>query len=116
MRFIVAVFVVLLLPGVAAAQMLPQAPTKLIVKSEPGAAVYLDGALVGTVEQNGQLILTLKEADTRQRELRVALAERRPFEQRVTITPYQETQIVAKLSELVGRLEVLTTPEAEVLL
>src|SRR5262245_17900935 len=108
--------VLLLLAGSTVAQLLPQTPTRLIVKAEPGATVYLDGALEGSIPQGGELIVSIKEPDPRPRTLRVTLAGRRPFEQRVGFQRGQDTIVVAKLAEIVGKLEVLTTADAEILI
>jgi len=106
-----ALFVV---AGPAAAQRQPDASATLVVQSDPQASLFLDGKLMGKVGPDGQFVLVVPGPESRQHALRVTLAGRRAFEQNVTLTPGTKSVVVAKLPALEGRLEVLTTPQAEV--
>jgi formylglycine-generating enzyme required for sulfatase activity len=71
--------------------------TELVVTTSPDAEVYLDGALHGRAEPQGQLAVKAKPGA---HALKVSLKGKKDFEQSVTLAPRQTTKIEARLEDL----------------
>ncbi len=89
-------------------------PGKLEVATTPNAAVYLDGALAGRADSAGSL--GFDKVKSGPHTLRVTLADRKDFEESVTIEPGAVKHVSAVLIGLPGRIMVTSSPGAEVYL
>ena len=74
-------------------------PGKILVRSSPGAEVYLDGVRRGTADAAGQFTLT--EVPPGLHEVRVSLRGKKDFQQTLEIAAGQQVQADAALTDLV---------------
>jgi formylglycine-generating enzyme required for sulfatase activity len=86
---------------------------ELLVVTSPDAEVYLDGALHGRADAQGQLALKARPGA---HALKVSLKGKKDFEQSVTLAVRQTTRIEARLEDLAGSVRVQTSAGAEVFL
>jgi hypothetical protein len=92
----------------------------VVVRTLPGAEVFLDSANRGRTDPSGQL--SVLDVAAGSHELRVTAAGKKDFSQSVTLTPGQTTYVHALLEDTgaanaaLGELFVITSPDAEVYL
>jgi formylglycine-generating enzyme required for sulfatase activity/biopolymer transport protein ExbD len=107
----------------AGAQLLPQVtpkpatppatkPAQIVVETSPNAEVYLDDQYTGRANPEGRLAIGNPKPG--EHNLRVSLAGKRDFQQKITVVAGKEVKIVATLADLPGSILVRTTPGAEV--
>jgi hypothetical protein len=112
-RFVVAAGAILSV-ALAPGQIRPEVPSgEVIVESAPGATVTLNGAAAGKVASTGRLLIPGIPPGVHL--LEVQHSDKRPYSRKVTVRSGGPTFIRATLAYLTGALELLTTPEAEVL-
>jgi hypothetical protein len=70
---------------------------ELVITTSPSAEVYLDGALQGRANAQGELTIKAKLGG---HALKVTLAGKKNFEQNVTLAARQATQVEARLADL----------------
>ena len=90
----------------------PRLAGSLLVRSQPGAAVYLDGSSRGTADANGQLAITEVSAGAHQ--LRVSAPGKSDYNQSITVQAGQEASVAAELTVLGGTVLFRTSPGATV--
>lgn len=105
----------------AHAQLLPQVtpppapkPAQIVIQTSPNARVYLDDTLKGEANLEGRLVIENPRPGGHS--LRVSLAGKRNYEQRVTAVPGQVTKITVVLADLAGSVVVQTSPGATIFL
>jgi serine/threonine-protein kinase len=77
----------------------PQAkPAQIVVQTSPNAQVYLDDTFKGQVGRKGRLVID--DPKPGDHALRVSLARKKDFEQRVTVAAGQATTINAMLADI----------------
>jgi hypothetical protein len=105
-----------LLPQVTSPPNKPTAPkpTQIVIQTSPNAQVYLDDVFKGQASPKGRLVIDSPSAG--EHALRVSLPRKRNFEQIVTVTTGQVTQITAVLADLAGTVVVQTAAGAAVFL
>ena len=86
----------------------------VIVRTSPGAAVFIDDAARGLVDATGQL--TIPDVAPGAHQLRVVLVGEEDFLQHITVTPGQEAHVVAALVDAGVTVNVETSPGATVFL
>jgi len=107
----------------AGAQLLPQVtpkaakapaskPAQIVLETSPNAEVYLDDQYTGRASPEGRLVIANPKPG--EHDLRVSLAGKRDFQERITVVAGKEVKIVATLADLPGSILVRTTPGAEV--
>jgi hypothetical protein len=89
-------------------------PGKIVVGSTAGVEVYLDGASRGKIDASGKLALT--DVPPGSHQLRVTAQGKKDYEQSVSVSAGQETEIQARLEDLPGTIRVRATPGAKVFL
>jgi WD40 repeat protein len=95
------------------AQILPAAPQIIRIRTTPGAEVSVDGKPAGYANADG--ILILKDPKPGIHKIRILKDGKKPFEQSIRISPLEKVaNVSAVLADVVGDLEVLTTPGAAV--
>src|SRR5208282_4076564 len=76
---------------------------EVLVETAPNAQVFLDGNLQGQADAHGVMTMRAKlGAHT----LKVSLAGKQDFEQRVNVVEKQSTRVVASLADLAGGVRV----------
>ena len=73
-------------------------PGRVLVRSSPGAEVFIDGSSRGSTGGSGELVIADLEAGSH--ELRIAATGKREHRQNITLTAGQETRIEATLEDL----------------
>jgi formylglycine-generating enzyme required for sulfatase activity len=97
---------------IAALRELAPKPTQIVVQTSPEAEVYLDDQYAGRASTRGRLVIgNAKPGD---HALRVALAGKKNYEQRITVSAGQTASARATLADLPGSIRVQTGPGAEV--
>ncbi len=92
----------------AGAQLLPQVtekpkrtqapkPTQIVVETSPAAQVYLDDAFKGQASPQGRLVI--ESARPGEHTLRISLAGKRDYEERITVTAGQLNRIQATMAD-----------------
>ncbi|HYW43051.1 MAG TPA: PEGA domain-containing protein [Bryobacteraceae bacterium] len=94
------------------AQILPQATAQILVESSNGAEVYLDEKRIGVVPVAGSL--TIPNVSPGPHRVKVSLAGKRDFEQRLVAAAGETNRIRAVLTDRVGNVELYTAPGATV--
>jgi len=89
-------------------------PGKIVVGSTAGVEVYLDGASRGKIDASGKLALA--DVPPGSHPLRVTAQGKKDYEQSVSVSAGQETEIQARLEDLPGTIRVRGTPGAKVFL
>jgi hypothetical protein len=84
-------------PAGAAAGLVPATGSILLVSDPPGASAYLDDEFVGTTDPRSGRLAKTGVAAGRHR-LRVALADREPFEQEVDVRAGRASEVQARLA------------------
>jgi sulfatase modifying factor 1 len=87
---------------------------KVVVRTTPGAEVFLDDTSRGMTNANGEL--TLEDATPGPHMLRISAAGKKDFEQSISVSAGQEITVEALLADLPGRIVVETMPGAQVFL
>jgi formylglycine-generating enzyme required for sulfatase activity len=89
-------------------------PGQIVIQTSPSAQVYLDDVMNGQASPQGSMVIAdVKPGD---HTLRVSLAGKRDYEQKVTVPAGQEARVDAPLADLAGTVVVRTSPGAAVFL
>jgi formylglycine-generating enzyme required for sulfatase activity len=96
------------------AKPVPPKPTQIVIQTSPNAEVYLDDEYRGRTSSEGQL--KIRNAEPGDHSLRVSLAGKRNYEQKIKVMAGQVSKITAVLEDLAGTLVVQTSPGAAVFL
>ena len=105
----------LVLGAMAPAQLVRDAaPTEVLIETSPRAEVFLDDVLMGKATSTGSL--AIHNANPGPHVLRVAASGKHPLTRKIAVAPGKINRIRAELEDFTGDLEILTTPDAEVLL
>ena len=83
-------------------------PAQIVVETSPNAEVYLDDQFAGRASPEGRLVIGNPKAG--EHALRVSLAGKKDFAQKVTVVAGQVTRIAAALADLLGRILVADLP------
>jgi hypothetical protein len=89
-------------------------PGDIVIATSSNAEVYLDGALAGRADYQGNL--ELKKVKPGAHVLRVTLATKKDFEQIITVAAGIANRIAAPLTDLPGKIVVSSMAGAEVYL
>jgi hypothetical protein len=89
-------------------------PGKIVVSSAAGAEIYVDGTSRGETEAGGKLAIV--DVTPGSHKVRVTARGKKDFEQSVSVSAGQESQIQAQLQDLPGTIRVRATPGAKVYL
>jgi formylglycine-generating enzyme required for sulfatase activity len=105
-----------LLPQVTSPPAKPAAPkpAQIVIQTSPNAQAYLDDVFKGQASPQGRLVID--PAKPGDHALRVSLAGKRNYEQKVTVIAGQVTKVTAVLADLAGTVVVQTSPGAAVFL
>ena len=95
------------------AEKLPE-PAQIVIETSPSAEVYLDDQFAGRASLEGRLVIGNPKAG--EHALRVSLAGKKDFAQKVTVVAGQVTKIAAALADLLGRILIHSSVGAEVFL
>jgi formylglycine-generating enzyme required for sulfatase activity len=87
-------------------------PGSILVKTTPGAEVFLDNSSRGVADASAQL--TVSEVAPGVHALRIAAPGKKDLSQTVNVSSGRETRVEATLADLPGSILVRTTPGAEV--
>jgi formylglycine-generating enzyme required for sulfatase activity len=89
-------------------------PGQIVIQTSPNAQVYLDDVINGQASPQGSMVIAdVKPGD---HTLRVSLAGKRDYEQKVTVPAGQEARVDAPLADLAGTVWVHTSPGAGIFL
>ena len=80
------------------AAVLADLPGRVVVRSSPGAEVFIDESRRGTTDNSGQLLIT--EVAVGSHELRITAPGKREHRQNITVAAGQETAVEAALEDL----------------
>ncbi len=83
-------------------------PAQIVIQTAPNAQVYLDDVFKGQSSPEGRLVID--NAKPGDHALRVSLAGKRNYEQKLTVIAGQVTQITALLADLAGSVVVQASP------
>ena len=109
----------------ASAQLLPEVttppnepsspkPAQIVIQTSPDAQIYLDDVYKGQASPQGRLVIeNPKPGD---HALRISLAGKQSYEQKVTVVAGQVTKVASVLADPAGTVVVHTSPGAEVVL
>ena len=89
------------------AEKLPE-PAQIAIETSPGAEVYLDDQFAGRASPEGRLVIGNPKAG--EHALRVSLAGKKDFAQKVVVVAGQVTRIGATLADLLERILLADRP------
>jgi formylglycine-generating enzyme required for sulfatase activity/biopolymer transport protein ExbD len=89
-------------------------PTQIVIETSPSAQVYLDGVRQGEASKLGHLVIANPQPGDHT--LRVSLAGKKNYEQKVKVIAGQEIKIKVVLADLSGTVVVQSSPGASVFL
>ncbi len=85
----------------------------LLVRTSPGAEVFLDGMIRGKAGESGEL--KLQEISAGSHDVRVAAQKKQEWKRSVVVTAGKTVTLNATLADSPGKLVIRTTPGAEVI-
>jgi len=89
-------------------------PAQIVVETSPNAQVYLDDEFKGQASAEGRLVIG--NPNPGEHALRVSLAGKKDYEEKITVVAGQATTVKATLPDLPGSIRVQTSAGAEVFL